>query len=54
VAHNSRNWAEFLVCAPTPVSPTIKVHHYSRIVRLENVDNRLFALGRSTTSGGSL
>jgi len=44
VAHNSRDWAEFLVCAPTPVGPGIKVHHYSRVVRLENVVNRLFAV----------
>ena len=44
VAHNSQDWAEFLVCAPTPVGPGIKVHHYSRVVRLENVVNRLFAV----------
>lgn len=43
VAHNSRDWAEFLISAPTPVGPDIKVHHYSRVVRLENVVNRLFA-----------
>ena len=44
VAHNSQDWAEFLVCSPTPVGPGIKVHHYSRVVRLENVVNRLFAV----------
>ncbi len=44
VAHNSKDWAEFLVCAPTPVEPGIKVHHYSRVVRLENVANRLFVV----------
>lgn len=43
VAHNGSDWAEFLVCSPTAVGPGIKVHHYSRVVRLENVRNRLFA-----------
>ena len=44
VAHNDTDWAEFLVCAPTPVGPGIKVHHYSRVVRMDNVVNRLFAV----------
>ena len=44
VAHNSPDWAEFLVNAPTPVGQGIKVHHYSRVVRLENVVNRLYAV----------
>jgi len=43
VAHNSADWAEFLVCTPTAVGHGIKVHHYSRVVRLENVRNRLLA-----------
>ncbi len=42
VAHNGKDWAEFLVCAPTLVTPEVKVHHYSRVVRLEKVVNRLF------------
>ncbi len=44
VAHNGKDWAEFLVCAPTPVAPEVKVHHYSRVVRLKHVVNRLFAV----------
>jgi hypothetical protein len=44
VAHNSPDWAEFLVCAPTPVVPGVKVHHYSRVVRIENAVNSLFAV----------
>jgi len=44
VAHTGQNWAEFLVCTPTPLAPDIKVHHYSCVVRLEEVTNYLFAL----------
>lgn len=44
VAHNCKDWAEFLVCAPTPVGAGIKVHHYSQVVRLDHVVNRLFAV----------
>lgn len=44
VAHNTTDWAEFLVNSPTLVGPGIKVHHYSRVVRLENVVNRLYAV----------
>ncbi len=44
VAHNGKDWAEFLVSAPTPVTPEVRVHHYSRVVRLEKVVNRLFAV----------
>jgi hypothetical protein len=44
VAHNKPDWAEFIVCVPTPVSDQIKVHHYSQSVRLEGVKNRLIAV----------
>lgn len=45
VAHNEPTWAEFLVCVPTPVAEGVRVHHYSKPVRLEGVRNRLFRLG---------
>ena len=44
MSHNTTDWAEFLVNAPTLVAPGIKVHHYSKVVRLENVVNRMFAI----------
>jgi hypothetical protein len=43
-AHNSPDWVEFIVCVPTPLTEGIRVHHYSRSVRVENVRNRLFAV----------
>jgi len=58
VAHNGSDWAEFLVCEPTAVTPEVKVHHYSRVVRLENVVHRLFAVSEREcccgASGGTL
>jgi hypothetical protein len=42
VAHNGPDWAEFLVCVPTPVRDDLKVHHYSRSVRVEGLRNRMF------------
>jgi hypothetical protein len=42
VAHNAPDWAEFIVCVPTPVQGDLKVHHYSKSVRVEGVRNRLF------------
>jgi hypothetical protein len=42
VAHNAPDWAEFIVCVPTPVKGDLRVHHYSKSVRVENVRNRLF------------
>jgi len=44
VAHNSPGWAEFIVCVPTPVAEGVRVHHYSRRVRLEPVCNRMIAV----------
>jgi hypothetical protein len=41
-AHNCADWVEFLVCVPTPVAEGIRVHHYSRSVRVDSVRNRLF------------
>jgi len=45
VAHNEPTWAEFLVCVPTPVAEGVRVHHYSKPVRVEGLRNRLFSLG---------
>ncbi|MFM8291857.1 MAG: hypothetical protein ACKOC4_09180 [Planctomycetia bacterium] len=42
VAHNALDWAEFIVCVPTPVAAGIEVHHYSRSVRVEGTRNRMF------------
>ena len=42
VAHNSADWAEFIVCVPTPLRDDLRVHHYSQSVRVEEVRNRLF------------
>jgi hypothetical protein len=42
VAHNAPDWAEFIVCVPTPVRDGLKVHHYSKSVRVDGVSNRLF------------
>lgn len=42
VAHNAPDWAEFIVCVPTPVKDGLKVHHYSKSVRVEGTRNRLF------------
>ena len=44
VAHIKRDWAEFLVCVPTPLTPQISVHHYSKSVRVDNCVNELFAI----------
>lgn len=42
VAHNAADWAEFLVCVPTPLRDDLRVHHYSQVVRVENLRNQLF------------
>ncbi len=42
VAHNAPDWAEFLVCVPTPLKDGLRVHHYSKSVRVEGLSNRLF------------
>lgn len=44
VAHNCPEWAEFIVCVPTPVTDAVKVHHYSQSVRVEGTQNRLLAV----------
>jgi hypothetical protein len=43
IAHNSPEWAELIVCAPTPLTDAVKVHHYSRPLRIEGTRNRLIA-----------
>jgi hypothetical protein len=45
VAHNAPDWAEFLVCVPTPLKDGLRVHHYSKNVRVERLVNRLFLVG---------
>ena len=42
IAHNAPDWAEFLVCVPTPVKDGLRVHHYSKSVRVEGLKNQLF------------
>lgn len=44
VAHNRPEWAEFIVCVPTPLNEQIKVHHYSESIRFEGTKNTLFAV----------
>jgi hypothetical protein len=44
VAHNVPDWAEFIVCVPTPLDDKIKVHHYSQSIRIEGTRNRLIAM----------
>ncbi len=44
VAHNCPDWAEFIVCVPTPLADGIRVQHYARSVRIEGTRNRLFAV----------
>jgi hypothetical protein len=44
VAHNCPEWAEFIVDVPTPLTDTIKVHHYSQSERVDETINRMIAL----------
>lgn len=44
VAHNSPDWAEFILQAPTPIRDGIDVHHYSKPVR-RDVQNQVFRCG---------
>jgi hypothetical protein len=44
IAHNCPDWAELIVCVPTPLTDSIKVHHYSESIRIEPTRNRLIAL----------
>lgn len=44
IAHNCPEWAEAIVCVPTPVADAITVHHYSRSIRIEGARNRLIAV----------
>jgi hypothetical protein len=44
IAHNCPEWAELIVCVPTPLTDAIKVHHYSQSIRIEGTRNRLIAL----------
>ncbi len=44
VAHNVPEWAEFIVCVPTPLNDGLKVHHYSQSIRIEGTRNRMIAI----------
>lgn len=44
IAHNCPEWAEAIVCVPTPLTDAVKVHHYSQSLRIEGTRNRLIAL----------
>lgn len=44
IAHNSPEWAEAIVCVPTPLTDDIKVHHYSQSIRLEGTRYRMIAV----------
>lgn len=43
VAHNSPDWAEFIVNQPTALTEEISVHHYSNPVRVEG-RNRMYVV----------
>jgi hypothetical protein len=43
-AINHPNWVEFIINAPTPLSPDISVNHYSKPLRIDNVTNQIFQL----------
>jgi hypothetical protein len=43
IAHNCPEWAEFIVCAPTPLTDAVKVHHFSQSIRIEGTRNRIIA-----------
>ena len=44
-AFNARDWAEFIVMAPTPLTSELSVNHYSLPRRIEHVRNTLWMLG---------
>jgi len=43
IAHSCPDWAEFLVRQPTPINSEFSVEHYSKSVRLENVQNEVYS-----------
>jgi len=45
VAHKDNDWAEFLVCCPTPLNDDLKVYHYSKPVRVD-CRNSMIAIRR--------
>ena len=34
-----------VVCVPTPLDKDTRVHHYSKVVRIEGTMSRLYAVG---------
>ena len=43
-AFNTDSWAEFIVRCASPITDDVSVYHYSRTVRMDKVQNRLFRL----------
>ena len=43
IAHTKKDWAEFLVRVPTPLTEDIKVYHYSKAVRID-CENSMIAV----------
>lgn len=43
-AFNSEGWAEFIINTPTPIGNGISVNHYSKVRRIEPVENSLIEL----------
>lgn len=46
IAFNRADYAEFIVQAPTPLSESVSVNHYSRIVQM-STENRVFSAGQA-------
>ncbi len=44
IAHNCPDWAELIVCVPTPLTDALKVHHYSESLRIDRTVNRMIAI----------
>jgi hypothetical protein len=45
IAHSCPDWAELIVRQPTPINSEFSVEHYSKSVRLENVQNEVYLCG---------
>jgi hypothetical protein len=43
-AANNPTWAEFIVRVPTPIADDVEVYHYSKAVRLDDIDNEFYRI----------
>ncbi len=43
-AFNCPQWAEFVICVPTPAAEQISVDHYSKFRRIDNTDNAIIQI----------